>query len=332
MMHINYWTMDLIEWKMIKRGDLMEYNCVDLGSDKCPCVLMEAGQCYSCNMIKKGKCDCNGLWQGVCPYTEYMLKNKKIVRPVAERKYVISRIKSFSPNLSVLTLETPLGFGLKCKEMGTFLMIKWQNWFVPISVMRVLEDFENQNSYVDIAVSATGPKTIGVLKNAMVGQEMIVKGPFFSGLINRDIYNKNSNAIIIAKGIAIMPLINIKERLTGKIKGFKLDKSKLPTEFLNEYLVDLDYSTVDLEKDSFEVAEELKEIYGYSYKDNNKPNLFMMVSPYYEEKLLKLTGFGKGMIIAPNHSNMCCGEGYCGSCSWMNRDGVTVRRCKCIDG
>lgn len=310
----------------------MEYSCVDRGSDRCPCILMEAGKCYACSMIQKGKCDCSGFWQGVCPYTEYMLKSKKVSRPVDERKYVISAIKSFSPSLSVLTLETPLGFGLKCKEMGAFLMLKWQNWFVPISIIRVLEDFNNQNSYVDVAINVEGPKTIGLLKTAMVGHELVIKGPFFSGLVNKDSYGKNANNIIIAKGIAVMPLINIKNNLKGKIKGFKLDRSKLPTEFVNEYLNDLEYSAVDLEKESFEVAEELKELYGYAYKDNNKPNLFMMVSPYYQEKLLKLTGFSKGMVIAPNHSNMCCGEGYCGSCSYLDKDGVTVRRCKCIDG
>lgn len=310
----------------------MGYNCVDLGSDKCPCVLMEAGQCYSCNMIRKGKCDCNGLWQGVCPYTEYMLRNKKAKGPMIERRCVIFGVKSFSPDLTVVTLETPIGFGLKCKEMGAFLMLKWKSWFVPISVIRVVEDFGNQISYVEVAIRATGPKTIGLLKSTMVGNDLVVKGPFFSGLVNKDRYDKNAKSIVVAKGIAIMPLINVKRMLGGKITAFKLDRNKLPTEFLNEYLGDMEYSTVDLEKESFEVSEELKELYGYSYEENRKPNLFMMVSPYYEEKLLKLTGFGKGMIIAPNHSNMCCGEGYCGSCSWMNRDGVTVRRCKCIDG
>ena len=46
----------------------MEYKCVDRGSARCPCALMEAGQCYTCTMSRKGKCDCSVDWQGVCPY------------------------------------------------------------------------------------------------------------------------------------------------------------------------------------------------------------------------------------------------------------------------
>lgn len=309
----------------------MEYTCVDLGSDRCPCILMEAGHCYTCKMISKGKCDCGSLWQGVCPYTEYLQRNKNIMQPVRIRNFDIIGIKSYSPELSVLTIDTPMGFGLKCKDLGTFLMIRWKDWFIPISVLRVTDDYLEQRCYIDVGINATGPKTIGLLKEAMIGGQVAVKGPFNGGLINKSLFSRAAESIIVAKGIAIMPVINAKGLLSERSLDFVIDTSKLPEEFLMEYLGDVKFRRVNLEKDCFEVAEELKENYGYCYREKNKPNLFFMVSPYYLEKLLNLTGFSKSAVIMPNHSNMCCGEGFCGSCSFVDQSGKTVKKCKCID-
>lgn len=68
------------------------------------------------------------------------------------------------------------------------------------------------------------------------------------------------------------------------------------------------------------------------YCKNNtgkNPNIFLMVSPYYKDIIINKCGFDENDIIAPNHANMCCGEGICGACSYTDKDGVTVRRCKC---
>ena len=59
----------------------MEYVCTDRGTAKCPCALMAAGQCYTCGMLSRGKCDCRAGWQGVCPYNEYVQNGEK-VQPV----------------------------------------------------------------------------------------------------------------------------------------------------------------------------------------------------------------------------------------------------------
>ncbi len=309
----------------------MEYICADRGSARCPCILMEAGQCYTCSMIQKGKCDCSSLWQGVCPYTEYLQRNKRAVPETQVKRFKLCRTKSFSPTLSVLTLETPLGFGLKCKEMGAFLMVEWKRWFIPISVLRVTEDFKRQLSYVELAVNATGPKTIGLLKKSIIGQDITIKGPFYSGLLNKNRFKRDAMNIVVAKGVALMPLINIKEKISSKSACFKVDDKKLSQEFLEEYLGDIQYEKVDLESGMFEVSEDIKEAFGYCYAGNQRPNLFIMTSPHYVESLLKMTGFNRENVITPNHSNMCCGEGYCGSCSDTDKEGVVVRRCKCID-
>lgn len=310
----------------------MEYVCVDRGSDRCPCILMESGQCYSCEMIAKGVCSCGENWKGNCPYTEYLQQNKKISPQLKERTFKICQIKSFSPTLSVITLKVPLAYGMKCKELGTFLMIKWKEWFLPISVLSVEMDYEEKLGYLSLAVNASGPKTIGVLKQAVIGESLTVKGPFFSGVINKEKFKENALSIVIAKGMAVMPLINIKEKLGKNLLSFKLDKSKLPEEFLAQYLSDVDYDLVDFSEEIYEVAEGVREDYGYCYSGENvRPNLFLMVSPYFEEKLLRLISFDSKSVITPNHSNLCCGEGVCGSCSCVDKDGKVVKACKCTE-
>ena len=37
----------------------------------------------------------------------------------------------------------------------------------------------------------------------------------------------------------------------------------------------------------------------------------------------------KEQLIIPNPANLCCGTGLCGSCSHTDKDGLTVRLCKC---
>ena len=35
-------------------------------------------------------------------------------------------------------------------------------------------------------------------------------------------------------------------------------------------------------------------------------------------------------LLLPNHANICCGIGICGACSETDGDGVTMRKCKCV--
>ena len=67
----------------------MTYVCKDRGTEHCPCALMATGQCYTCNMIKAGRCDCLSGWQGVCPYTEFYQNGKKTLERRKTRNYEI---------------------------------------------------------------------------------------------------------------------------------------------------------------------------------------------------------------------------------------------------
>jgi hypothetical protein len=55
-------------------------NCIDAGTENCPCYLAVTGDCLICSRLQgKDYCDCN--WRGVCIYNEFMQGNGKVNNP-----------------------------------------------------------------------------------------------------------------------------------------------------------------------------------------------------------------------------------------------------------
>ena len=307
----------------------MGYVCVDRGTEKCPCVLMETGQCYTCGMISTGKCDCASSWQGVCPYTEYIQNGRKTATRGIERNFKIAAVEDFSDKLKVMTLETSMGFALECSKLGAFLMIDSDGYKVPLSVM---EAKTGKYSYVKAAMYVEGPKTELLDRRLEKDNKIKVTGPFVSGVIHKEQFDIKRLTVIIGKGIAIMPVLNQKNVIGGSLIRMYLDESKLTREFIDKYVLPLEYKKIALDKELESLSVTVREDVEYSIKHTGKaPNIFLMVSPYYKTLLMEKCRFEEPQIIYPNHANMCCGEGVCGACSHTDENGHTVRLCKCID-
>lgn len=311
----------------------MTYDCMDKGSDKCPCVLIEAGQCYVCGMIRNGKCNCNNDWTGVCPYTEYRQRGERPAELKEERQMHVVERKDFSESLTAVTLKVPIGYAHKCKKLGAFVMVRDEDcmqWPVPISVAKsYVEDNEGR---ILLIINSNGPKTRKLLKRCSVGSVWNIKGPFYSGILGSGRFNPKAKTVVAAKGIALMPLLNIKDRVINNLVKFFLDKSKLPEEFISTYLNDMEYDEVDMNGDIKKLCSMMKQSFDSCFEETGqRPNLMLMVSPYFADEISKNLHMDKGEIILPNHSNMCCGEGICGACSYTDKDGTTVRQCKCLD-
>lgn len=312
----------------------MKYICADRGTGKCPCILMETGQCYTCGMISKGKCDCLASWQGVCPYNEYMQNGSRIMGESSERGFEIKSVEDFSEKLKVITLGTTMGFAAQCGKLGSFLMVEAGGYKTPVSVMKT-ELAPAGCSSVKLAVYVSGPKTAALDKAAERGGKLKVTGPFSSGLINSEKFDPHRLTLIIGKGMAIMPVINHIDAIGSGLLKMYLDESKLTREFVDKYVSRLEYEKTDL-NDFGESLRELKRSVendrGYCVEHTGEqPNIFLMVSPYFKSLLINELSLNERGIITPNHANMCCGEGICGACSYTDKDGVTVRLCKCAD-
>lgn len=309
----------------------MEYKCVDRGSARCPCALMEAGQCYTCTMSRKGKCDCSVDWQGVCPYNEFLQGGSvPAIKGGLPEEFAaeVLEIRKYSEQLAVVRLGVDRGFARRCSLPGSFVMASVLGCRVPLSVLRT---GWGPGGWIEIAVQPAGPKTKELLKSCLDRGEQNpgklsclwkISGPFEAGLLNRERLREGEPLTVITKGTAIAPFINIKE---GFLKGMKVkllvDDDKLTEDFLADYLADCSWEKVSLTEDEEKILAAI----------DGADQVMLLASPYYTERFLGMRPERKGDIITANHANMCCGAGICGACSYTDKDGVTVRRCKYID-
>ena len=309
----------------------MEYKCVDRGSARCPCALMEAGQCYTCTMSRKGKCDCSVDWQGVCPYNEFLQEGSvPAIKGGLPEEFAaeVLEIRKYSEQLAVVRLGVGRGFARRCSLPGSFVMASVLGCRVPLSVLRT---GWGPGGWIETAVQPAGPKTKELLKSCLDRGEQNpgklsclwkISGPFEAGLLNRERLREGEPLTVITKGTAIAPFINIKE---GFLKGMKVkllvDADKLTEDFLADYLADCSWEKVSLTEDEEKILAAI----------DGADQVMLLASPYYTERFLGMRPERKGDIITANHANMCCGAGICGACSYTDKDGVTVRRCKCID-
>ena len=296
----------------------MEYNCVDKGTGRCPCALMKAGQCYICTMSRTGRCACGHRWQGVCPYNEFLQNGGRPAGTLKEFEAPVLKTVDYSEQLKVVRLQVPAGFAQKCRAAGSYIMVNSLEYKIPLSVLRstVFTGESSSEGYIELAIQPAGPKTLELFRPGSA--YWIISGPFAAGLVNVEKLDYARPVLVVGKGTALAPYTNISSRLEGRVF---VDTDKLTDGFVEEYLVGKVYKKVSLQTDMDFL---LKEI------DDASPatQLMFLASPYYTEKIFEMRPELKSDIIVPNHANICCGVGICGACSYTDKDGVTVRRCK----
>ncbi|MBR5229489.1 MAG: hypothetical protein IKW01_01430 [Firmicutes bacterium] len=286
---------------------------MDRGRERCPCILMEAGQCYTCTMSRIGKCSCNGSWQGTCPYNEFVQNGSKPVDGSNFFEAAVEGVTEYSDMLKVVRLKVSTGFAQKCREPGSYIMVKSLEYKVPLSVLRTAVKGGAGESFVELAIQPAGPKTKKLFMPGKACWE--IGGPLCAGLTNVEKLDFSRPVSVIGKGTAITPYINIGERLSGEIF---VDDEKLGRGFLEKYLGDREYTKISLATELEKAAEII----------DRSDQIIFLASPYYTEKILEMRPERKSDIITANHANICCGLGICGACSYTDKDGVTVRRCK----
>lgn len=238
----------------------MEYRCVDVGTEKCPCILMEAGQCYTCRMCRDGVCACGESWRGSCPYTTWLQQGGRIQDAPRVSEALILSVREYAPHLSVVTLSVPRGLAQRCRTLGTYIIVESLGWHIPLSVLRstyaagtashttpaaastagtapagsASTDIQSASiktdtdlipasafpsaidaaggGQIEIAIQPIGPKSRALLQDLTAPWR--IRGPFYGGLtaLGRGALHPADPLLVIAKGTAIAPLINILER------------------------------------------------------------------------------------------------------------------------
>ncbi len=400
----------------------MEYRCVDVGSEKCPCVLMEAGQCYTCRMCRDGVCACGESWRGSCPYTTWLQQGGCAQEAPRVSEASILAVREYAPHLSVVTLSVPRGLAQHCRTLGAYIIVESLGWQIPLSVLRstyaagtashttpaaastagaapagsastsgsASTDIQSASiktdtdlipasafpsaidaaggGQIEIAIQPIGPKSRALLQDLTAPWR--IRGPFYGGLtaLGSGVLHPADPLLVIAKGTAIAPFINMLERFcqagTQDIStacqtqsltlGLRLliDADKLTADFLTDYLRTQEGQSIPWQP--IRLASEMERAAALIVE--SRQTLFL-ASPYYaaqaKKAFLKSAAFDgaarvqhgtcglkaredaisqaqKRCLLLPNHANICCGIGICGACSETDGDGVTMRKCKCV--
>lgn len=400
----------------------MEYRCVDVGSEKCPCILMEAGQCYTCRMCRDGVCACGESWRGSCPYTTWLQQGGCAQEAPRVSETSILAVREYAPHLSVVTLSVPRGLAQHCRTLGAYIIVESLGWQIPLSVLRstyaagaashtipaaastagaapagsastsgsASTDIQSASiktdtdlipasafpsaidaaggGQIEIAIQPIGPKSRALLQDLTAPWR--IRGPFYGGLtaLGSGVLHPADPLLVIAKGTAIAPFINMLERFCqagtqdistacqtqSLASGLRLliDTDKLTADFLTDYLRTQEGQSIPWQP--IRLASEMER--AAALIAESRQTLFL-ASPYYaaqaKKAFLKNAAFDGAArvqhstcglkaredaisqvqnrcLLLPNHANICCGIGICGACSETDGDGVTMRKCKCV--
>jgi len=301
-------------------------ECVDAGSEFCPCYLAETGDCITCSHLQgKDFCDCN--WRGVCIYQEYVMNgNKSKMSRSGFRSKIIEK-ERLSENCTILKLKVTITLARQLREPGAYIFLRDTNlpqyFDVPMSIM----DTDDLNGYIYIAYQILGSKT---KKLEEASEELLVRGPYWNAVYGLRYIKatKDSNCLIVTRGIAQAPSVLVAKKLIQNNNKVTMivDKGKVGEVFIKDHIKELDLDVIEENLMDETGRFQLKNL----IKSENYKLIYSGGSDLLHSTVIEtIDNVGlKPYIVATNNSEICCGEGICGGCSTRLENGVIVKACK----
>jgi NAD(P)H-flavin reductase len=301
-------------------------QCVDAGSEFCPCYLAETNDCIICSHLQ-GVDYCNCNWCGTCIYQEYIWNgNKSKIKRVSNKFPVISREK-IGDNSILMKIQVSRVFARQLMEPGAYVFLRSEDKETYYDVPMSITDSDDISGVITIAAQIIGTKT-KMLDSTE--EYILVRGPYWGGLFGQKHIKKlqNSSALLISRGIAQGPALLLGKKIiraNNKIL-FVIDKGRVEKNFIKEEVekIGAEYIELDLlDGKSNQIILDLVE--------KMSPGLvFSGGSDKQHEAILKILNDNKiqSPLVITNNSEICCGEGICGSCSTKIEKGVHAKACK----
>lgn len=283
----------------------------------------------------KEKCECS--WCGLCIYNEFM-QNDGIVRNI--RKSVKAPVvyrKKYASDLLVMSVEVDKNMALNAVEPGSFVFLnggREEFFSVPVSVMKA----DVQEERLTFAIKVISAKT-----EAVAGAEdfVLVRGIYRNGLLGAGVFGDNTpegadgKTLIIAKGIGLAPAVNLLSRCCKKTAvDMIIDTEKITPEFVSDSLRLCESAGDNLSVTIASLAEADENGGGLRigekiFSSEDYSGVVILASDYYIVKMARCLGVPSDKLTFSNNFHMCCGEGICGACSHIDKEGNTSKMCKC---
>lgn len=308
-------------------------ECIDAGSEYCPCYLSEIGECIMCSQLRgKTFCDCVN-WKGVCIYQEYIWNKSRMKEGRKSFLCSILDVENVSESVAIFKIKTTRTLARELNQPGAYVFLRQGDnpsfFDTPMSIMRAHED----EGIIEIAVQVRGVKT----KNLTCPSgKILLRGPYWNGLLGLK-YIKGltkEKALLIVRGIAQAPAVPVAGRLTkaGNEVTVILDPGKAEANFAEKDFLACGCKVIHkplldgnllVPEDTLEEIRELllRERVQLVYSGGNE-KLHRQIANLVNQVNKEI------FYTCSNDGRFCCGEGVCGSCHERLKDGSRIRTCK----
>lgn len=306
-------------------------DCIDAGTEYCPCHLAETGDCILCSQLSGKKfCDCIN-WKGVCIYQEFIWNGGKAKTLRKAFTCKISKKEEVDKKVFVIDIISPHELVKSLTNTGSYVFLRNPNecqfYDMPISIM----DTDLDDNILKLAIEIKGTKTKSI-NQLNEGDSVIVRGPYWNGDLGlKNIYkSKEGTSIIIARGIGQAPMVPVMKKLysNGNKIIVIMDKSNYENIFINKYLQMFNCTVINCNTlESGELSEDIKTLLT-NILQNEKINLIHCSGPdILNYKIMDFVSC-KADFSCSNNAKMCCGEGICGTCSTRYKGHKVKKLCK----
>ena len=309
-------------------------DCIDAGSEFCPCHLAESGECILCSQLQgRHFCDCLN-WKGVCIYQELYNNGNKAKEQRKTYTCKVCEKVLCQDDVLLIKFEAPHKLVIDLARPGSFIFIRSNEdvyFDVPISIL----ESDIETNIISIMIEIRGVKTKQLL-NIEKGGLITIRGPYWNGVFGlKNIgKQKDNDTLVIARGIGMAPMIPVVQRLVqnGNKVTVILDKSPFKDIYIMEWLnklniVPQEMNLIEKGKLSPEAKVAIKSIVKY----NNISLVHIAGADILTYNIIEYLDSLERQDIdlsCCNNFKMCCGEGVCGACTARFSGHRVKRFCK----
>ncbi|BCZ46331.1 oxidoreductase [Clostridium gelidum] len=308
-------------------------DCIDAGTEYCPCKLAESGECLICSQCQ-GECFCDCLnWKGVCIYQELYNNGNKAKEGRKTYDCAIEDVTNYNNNIIMIKFKSTHKLALDLAKPGSYIFVRTDEnkyFDIPISIMN--SDIENDS--ITIAVEIRGIKTNRLL-NTKPNQNIVIRGPYWNGVfgINTILAQKETKALVLARGIGLAPMMPVIRKLEAQNNELQvvIDKSPFEVNFASVLLADYNMKISENSLlDQGKLSDHAKVIIKDALNDGTK---YIHVAgadilTYSVINYLNDIDRNDVSLSCCNNFKMCCGEGICGACTSRFSGHRVKRFCK----
>lgn len=308
-------------------------ECIDAGTDYCPCKLSERDECIICSQLKgKEFCDCL-YWNGTCIYQEFLWNGKQSKKTREFKSCDIIEKQKLREDVILLKIKVSKTIARELDNIGAFVFLKKSeddlSFSTPISIL----DCDVMDGIITVCFKVRGIKTKAL---GECTDKIMVKGPYLNGIEGQKFLKKaRGDILVLVRGIAGVPAIWMIKKLHDKINNFYVlidyENDENERSYLEKYFTDLNCRLNYLKfYNGRKIDNKADVIIKYYIENYNIKTVVIAGSDDFESQIINsIYPSHKDINFATiNNASMCCGEGICGCCSMNVNSGKEIRACK----